>query len=611
MEATRIADTLAKAADAYYNTGHAIISDEEFDALKDRLAKLNPKHPFLKQVGAPIVRGVSNKAELPYWMGSLDKIRDDPKALLKWKAKYPGRYVISDKLDGISALVVGKKMFTRGDGHVGQDISHITTMIRGFPSGIGEDIAVRGELIIRRSNWSAISHMGANARNMVSGFVNAKHPDPVVGTNVEFVAYELLHPKRAAPSDGLAELAKLGFIVAHHEVVGDGDCTIESLSDMLMRRRADSPYDIDGIVVMHDAVHRTVKGKNPSYGFAFKSIVTHDEAEVTVTKVSWNASKDGYLKPLVHFDPTTIAGVTISKATGFNAQFIESNVIGPGARIAIIRSGDVIPHITRILHPASSGIPSFPVDTKYEWNATHVDIVVAEAEADDDVRIKQMVHFCKTLDVPYVAERTLRRMFEAGINTIPKLLATRLDDLMNIDGFKEKSAERIISGLSLIKTTPCAKLMVASNIFGRGLGMKKIEGILDAYPYPDGLTKATAADIASIPGIGPSTAEVFMSKLPEFQRFIGDAKLTCDNTRPQPHAPSSIFTSMTIVFTGFRNKEWEAAIAARGGKMGSAVTKQTSFVVASDPEETSAKLEKARELRIPILSKEQFSRKLV
>lgn len=609
-DASRIAQTLAKAADAYYNTGNAIISDEEFDALKDRLAQLNPKHPFLKQIGAPVVRGASNKAELPYWMGSLDKIRDDPKALLKWKAKYSGVYVISDKLDGISALVVGDKMFTRGDGYVGQDISHVMKMIPALPLEIGADIAVRGELIIRRSNWEKISHMGANARNMVSGFVNAKHPDPYVGANVEFVAYELIHPKRAAPSDGLAELAKLGFNVAHYQIVSDGDCTIPFLSDVLVRRRTDSPYDIDGIVVMHNALHRTVKGKNPSHGFAFKSIMTHDEAEVTVTKVVWNASKDGYLKPLVHFDPITIAGVTISKATGFNAQFIDNNVIGPGARIAVIRSGDVIPHITRVISSASSGSPSFPLDTQYEWNATHVDIVVSKV--DDDVRIKQMVHFCKTLEVPYVAEGTLRRMFEAGINTIPKLLAVTIDDLMKIDGFKEKSAERILSGISVIKTMPCAKLMVASNIFGRGLGMKKIESILDAYPYPDTLRRSTVADVSSVPGIGHTTATAFMSKVPEFDQFIGDTKLTCEKSSDESIASlSSTFANMIIVFTGFRNKEWETAVVSRGGKIGSTVTKHTSFIVASDPDESSTKLQKARELGIPIISKDQFQRKLV
>lgn len=589
--ADEIASQLRKASDAYYNTGHAIMTDDEFDALKEKLAKIAPKHPFLKQVGAPVVRGV--KVELPYWMGSLDKIRDDEKSLEKWKAKYPGTYTVSDKLDGISAMIAGSRMYTRGDGYVGQDITHVMPLIKGAKTVNG--IAVRGELIISRKNWDKIKDLGANARNMVSGFVNANHPDPFIGQHIEFVAYELLHP---ASTGGLNAA---GYKVVAHETVDSATLSTVFLSKKLVERRRDSDYDIDGLVVIHDGMHRVTKGKNPAYGFAFKSLVTHEEAEVVVTEVTWNASKDGYLKPLVHFAPVSIAGVTISKATGFNAQYIEANIIGPGARIVIIRSGDVIPHILRVISPAAA--PQFPENTEWEWNTTHVDIVVS-AETND-VALQRMVHFCKTLDVKHVAAGTLRKMFEAGVNTIPKLLAVTVTDLLRIEGIKEKSAERIVQGIGGIRAASCARLMAASNIFGRGLGEKKIELILAAYPYGEALDAASVSDIASVQGIGPVTSNAFIEALPEFRSFIGDTHLiaSCD----APTVPKDT-VKMTVVFTGFRNKELEAAIIRAGGKVTTTVSRNTTLIVAADPKEDSEKLRKARDIGIKIVSKDEFTR---
>lgn len=600
--AERIANKLRKAADAYYNTGKAIMTDDEFDRLKDELAEIAPQHPFLQQVGAPAKGGV--KVELPYWMGSLDKIRDDDKALAKWTAKYPGAYVVSDKLDGISALIAGGRMYTRGDGTIGQDITHIMPMLgKGIPADLSADTAVRGELIISKANWEKIKHMGANARNMVSGLVNAKNPDTAVAKQVEFVAYELLHPKSASPSASVKVMRDIGFNVVHNEVVKD--LTVSGLSTVLMNRRKNSPFECDGIVVMHDENHRSVKGKNPTYGFAFKSIATHEEADVVVTEVTWNASKDGYLKPLVHFDPVVIAGVTIAKATGFNAQFIENNKIGPGARIVIIRSGDVIPHILRVVASADT---SFPKDVKWEWNATHVDIVVASSENDGDVTLKRMVHFCKILGVKNVAEGTLKRMFDVGINTITKLLRVTVADLLKIDGFKDKSAERIVAGLAVIRDVPCGRLMAASNIFGRGLGEKKLDLILAEFPYGSALDAASEDDIAKINGIGPVTATSFIAALPEFRRFVGDTNLksSCLQDKPAPPQACNKFAGMTIVFTGFRNKEWEAQITAQGGKVSTTVSKNTTLIVAADPTEESTKLAKARDLGINVISKDEF-----
>lgn len=609
-----IAKLLDAASDAYYNTGEAIMTDELFDLVKDTLQTRDPNNPSLKRIGAPI-RG--EKVELPFWMGSMDKIRDDPKQLQKWKNKYEGQYIVSDKLDGNSAMLIyakdgSRKLYSRGDGEFGQDISHLVPMIKHIPPNNGipaTGLSVRGELIISKANWEKIRDMGANARNVVAGTMNAKHPNPTITENIDFVAYEMLKPKTLGPSACLDALDSMGFKVMHRELLASSTLTIDSLSEILVRRRRDSEYEVDGIVVEHDEIHKTVKGKNPAHAFAFKSILTHDEAEVMVKEVEWNVSKDGYMKPTVIFDAVQMAGVTIQRATGFNAAFIEKHVIGPGSRIVVIRSGDVIPYIVRVLTPASSKQPSMPREP-YVWGDTHVDIQVASGVASHDMKLKQMEHFVSALDIKHVAAGTLKRLYEAGHDTIPKLFRLKEADVLKIDGFKAASSKRIIEGFQQAKTqATCTDMMVASNTFGRGLGKKKIELIVAAIPSVMEGKVPSMEELLAIKGAGEETAKAFAVGLPEFFKFMEEIGVPCRPKVAKKVAASSPskLANQTVVFTGFRNKAWEEKVAELGGKVTTTVSKSTSLVVAGDPSESSTKLNKARELGIRIISKEAFA----
>lgn len=613
-----IARLLDAASDAYYNTSTALVPDDLFDLIKDTLAERDPTNPSLKRVGAPI-RG--DKVQLPYWMGSMDKIRDDPKALSKWKSKYDGEYVVSDKLDGNSAMIVhdhgSLRMYSRGDGEMGQDITHLLSSICGIPNiaDIPDSMAIRGELIISRANWQKIRDLGANARNVVAGTMNAKHPKPEITSKIEFVAYEMVKPKSLPPSGCLDALASIGFTVTYREIIPVSQLTTETLSDILMRRRKDSAYECDGIVVEHNAIHKTIKGKNPAHAFAFKSILTHDEAEVIVKEVEWNTSKDGFIKPTVLFDPVTIEGAQIRRATGFNGAFIEKNVIGPGARIVIIRSGDVIPHIIRVLSPAASNRASMP-ETPFVWNDTHVDIMIAEDATSDQMELKKMEHFVSTLDIKNVAGGTLKKLYDAGYDTIPKLLALTVQDILKLDGFQQTSAQRIVDGFQKAKTTStCPDMMVASNLFGRGLGKRKIAFFTDAFPtILEGKTP-TLDQLSTIKGLGRTTCETFLEALPAFFKFMNDIGVPCRplpaiSKHSSPSAANAAFANATVVFTGFRNADWEKHINAAGGKVTGSISKNTTLVVAADPNETSSKLQKAREFGIKIISRTEFERML-
>ena len=635
--ADELAALLTRASEAYYNTSNALLTDDVFDIAERHLQKIAPKHPFLiADVGARVVE--DNKVPLPYYMGSLDKIKDEgQKAIAKYLTKHDGGFIISHKLDGNSAMIVyeynGKskpvvKMYSRGDGKEGQDITKMLTNMKvpallaaPAPAPAHADavqtIAVRGELVISKKNWDTIKDKGANARNMVAGVMHSKRANKEIASLVDFVAYELLSPSLPHGS-ALKFIESLGFNVVHHTHYPLKDITVDNLSKILVHERAHATYEIDGIVVTHDAVNKPSKEKNPTYAFAFKSILTQDEAEVIVSSVEWRVSKDGYIKPTIVFPAVTIAGASIQRATGINASFIENNVIGIGSHVVIIRSGDVIPKVVRVTRPAPRGamMPTMP----YVWNETHVDIVIKE-ENNEEQRFSNLVHFTKSLSLKGVADGTIKKLFNAGYDTVPKLLKLQVSDIVKIEGFQTVSATAVVKSLSGVRTAPREDLMKASNLFGRSLGERKIKTIVQAFP---GLLTCdldtlglTQEDLMTIDGIGSTTATSFLEGMTAFKQLLDDIGLCGEDAPPSPSShnagPPKVpkvtdmkFKGQTIVFTGFRNKEWESKIEAAGGKVTSSISKNTTLVVAADPTETSAKLDKARDLSIPITSKTAF-----
>ena len=373
---------------SYYIDGKSLLTDEMYDYVKEELQNKNPNHPILKEIGISNIR----KVKLPYFMGSMDKIKNDDKVLNNWLKKYPSDkgYVISDKLDGISGLLHKSvddnevRLYTRGNGEEGQEVTHLKSFINGIPEiNIKDEIAVRGEFIITKDKFNKLKEEDdiKNTRNIVAGVFNSKKPNLKIAKIIDFVTYEYILPPME-PSKQFKKLKELGFIVSYHKKLKDINNTI--LSKILEDRRKDSDYDIDGIIVTQNKVHKRNTSGNPKYSFAFKNILTLKSAEIMVLKVQWNITKDKYIQPVVIFDPVEINGVSIEKATGINAKFIKENKIGPGSKLVIVRRGDVIPHIENVLTESESGEPSMP-DYKYKWNKTDVEIILDNSEVRKDI----------------------------------------------------------------------------------------------------------------------------------------------------------------------------------------------------------------------------------
>ena len=598
------------ASDVYYNTKQTIMTDSEYDIVKEFVENKFPKSKMVNAIGAPVRK---DKVTLPYFMGSMDKIKPDTGAIDKWKGKYKGPYVISCKLDGVSGLYSTmngeQKLYTRGDGKVGQDVSHLIKCLK-LPSQ--SNVVIRGEFIIKKQLFEdKYSHKFANPRNFVSGIVNSKTVDKDKCADIDFVAYEVIAPE-LKPSEQMSMLKTLQVEVVQNLTVENVDN--KYLSDMLVLWRNSYIYEMDGIICANDGVYKRKDG-NPDHAFAFKMILLEQIVETKVLDVLWAPSKDGYLKPRIQVEPIKIGGVKIEYATAFNADFVEKNKLGVGAVVKIIRSGDVIPYIMDVVEPAT--IVKMP-DEKYVWNDTHIDIML-ENKSDNEIVInKVLTGFFTILGVKSVSTGNIQKIMNAGYTTIPAILKMTKDDFEKIDGFGKKLAEKVHSGIQeKVKEAPIVKIMSASNIFGHGMAGKKLEIVIDAYP--DILVSFDSKNekidkIANVKGMAKKTATAFVENIDEFLKFIDETDLKYklevkEKEKPQYDEQHPLF-GKKIVMTGFRNEEFSEKMEKKyGAKMSSSVNSKTFVLLVKDVEETTGKAEQARKLNIPIMTLEMFMEK--
>jgi DNA ligase (NAD+) len=613
---------LRKLSDAYYNTGNSLVDDDTFDIIKDILHKRDPQNNFLLEVGAPI-KGEKNKVDLPYPMGSLSKIKESDD-LEKWTEKHGGPYVVSDKMDGASAQIYknnsGKMfMYSRGDGFKGQDISHLLSVInisKNISTKMPNGTSVRGELIISKEDFEKLKDK-ENARNTVAGLVNSKTVDKTIAKMTKFIAYSILNP-RYKQSEQMEKMIKWGFDVVNYITVDE--LSKDRLSKYLKIRKSDNIYDIDGIVCVDDSKAYIHSGGFPTYAFAFKMITADQMTNATVVEVNWEPSMDGYLKPTIKIKPVKLVGTTITYATAHNAKFVFDNVIGPGAVIKIIRSGDVIPYIMSVEKISTSGKPQMPT-IPYKWNDTEVDIIATEIEGvvKDKINTQILTHFFKTMEIKYISSGILSKFVENGYNTVIKILNADIDDLVEIHGVGDKMVVKIFDEIKTrLKEADLSKIMAASRKFGRGMGERKIREITTMYPNIMSVNwdnNTMIEKILEVSGFSDKLANKFVDNLQKFKIFFKEIEKIYDlshmkKTATQPKKREKKLEGEKIVFTGFRDKEFEKFIVENGGKVSTSVSSNTTILIHADGADTSSsKFTKAKELKITIMDKSEFYKK--
>jgi len=663
LELDLLEKLIIQAINDYYNTDKPLLSDNTFDILETILKEKKPNSKVFDKIGAPVINP-EDAVKLPYYLGSLDKVKPNEKSLTKWITKHNKEILISEKLDGLSCLLVlanpnsittdniGVKcngfqmnLYKHGDGFEGQDISHllnnisiagntsnakdnqldkkaITKMIDNLPDG-DKHIALRGEIIIKNSVYNAkYSKLYPKARSLIAGIVNSKKPDVKIVKDMEIIFYEFIYPADMTFLEQFEIIAKFGFNVAKNKIY---KTLVENqLPTILMEFKKASEYEIDGIVLddSSQVFTRTTK-KNPDYAVAFKMQLDDQIALTTVINVEYNISKHGTLAPRIEYKPVAIKGDMHQYTTGFNLKYIIDNNINIGTEIKIIKSGDVIPYIYEIVK--ASNEPLLPDKAiHWHWNETRVDGIIDDMENNDDVRTKKIIAFFKVMKIDGIGEGVVNKLVNAGYDNIKTILELTPDIIAGLDGFQLKSATNVYNAFHKIidKPQPLERVMNASGVFTIGLGEKKYKMILDGIPkfftkYIQAKGKISKEDIINISGFSDKTADIFILGMPKFISWLNlhsMIKIENDDTNSSNHEISisipkgNKFAGMIAVFTGVRNADMEKKIVDGGGVIGSAISGKTTIVIAKDTSENSSKINKAREMGIKIVNIDDFSK---
>jgi DNA ligase (NAD+) len=643
-----------------YHNDDPIVSDSEYDLIEELFTSLYGKN---NKVGAPpiaVVPRVPVKkmprktrkavkadtdqemvarpsgsrvtvAKLPIPMFGLDKPKDD-KALDLWRRKHSGKtFLVSDKLDGISVYLEydtdgAKILYKRGDEKEGTDISYLLPYL-DIPK-LAEVFALRGELVMSKSIWETkYRDEYENTRNMVSGITNAKTIEAAKVRDIHLVAYNVYPSKTVAvmkQSDQLRLLKQKGFRVPPSIGLRDGDIDEKTLGAEIKLRKGRSPYEIDGVCIAVDEPIEFPRDKEPDHVVAFK--IVGETAVTTITEIEWTVGKRGLFTPVAIIDPVRLSGALISRVTCYHANFVRDMGLGPGATVLVTRSGDTIPVILETIKKADPQWPAEP----YEWvqnsHGEEIDVRSIGDESDGQ-KIRKIVAFFDARKSEFLAERTITKLYEGGIDSLSALFDASAEDIIDIDGFERKSAERVVANIrNAIRNAPLVEVMAGSCLF-LNLGTKMIKLILENEPNVLDVTDQKDVDelrsrIRQIKGFGESRTDCFADNLLAFKKWLGnhpqitllkedntdnDVKTEIDNT--QSTIPSTReLEGEIIVFTGCRpDGLMERAINRNGGKISSAVSGKTTLLVVKDAGKITGKIALAQEKGVKIVCWKEFN----
>jgi NAD-dependent DNA ligase len=617
---TELVEKLRHFDDIYFNASITddIIDDNEYDNLRNKLKLLDPSNEYFTGIGSDVRGG---KVPLPYPIGSLNQVYDNADIEI-WSKKYEvgnDGVVISDKLDGCSCLLIYRKgkfvqAFSRGNGTEGADITRNIKLIPNLPEKINtlQDIAVRSEVIIKKLTFDIkYSKEFKNSRNMVAGILNRKVPTEDVLNDFEIIVYELVDGvKDLNKTQELQLLKDYGFKVVeyqHHDVNILND---EMLSKVLSDRKSKSEYVLDGLVVTAE-IYKNIPTQsnssslNPEHSVKYKNLSKDAYRQVYVVDVLWELSMNGLWKPRVQIVPTELDGVTITYATGFNGAFIRDNGIGPGAIVEIVRSGSVIPFITKIIKKVEPKMP----DDVYIWGSSGIEIMIPDHNNNPNVKFKQVLAFFDTLGVELLKEATLKTMFDKH-----KLSNLSYDDiiiflieLLEIEWVKVVgiNGKKIFNSLhNKLQKLPPEEFLGALRYFGAGFGVRKAKMLLNQCSGIHSIKNLSEQDIVNMSGFDTITAKMILSGIGEALNLL--EKLKDYINLVEKKAVSSDLQNMNVVLTGFRDSTLQNFIEMNGGKVSSGVSKKTTHLICSSLDSSSSKYKKAEELGVKIMTLDDF-----
>lgn len=636
-----LVELLNRYAYEYYTKDAPSVSDSEYDQLYRELVELETAHPDeilpespTHRVGGVVLKGFT-KYQHQYPLYSLQDAfsREELEAFdQRVRKEFPSiSYVCELKIDGLSisltyengVLVTGA---TRGDGSVGEDITENLKRVKDIPLVLPEpvNITVRGECYMPRASFDRVNQIRqengepefANPRNAAAGTLRQLDTKIVAKRNLATFLYQEVSPTDQSSQEGvLQKLARLGFVVNQERVLAEDMEQIWDFIQKVAQLREDLPYDIDGIVIkVNDLAVQEELGftvKAPKWAVAYK--FPAEEKEAKILSVDWTVGRTGVVTPTANLTPVQLAGTTVSRATLHNVDYIAEKDIHQDDTVIVYKAGDIIPAVLRVVKDKRVSDQALAIPT-------HCPSCQSELlHFEDEVALRCINPLCPAQikeGLNHFASRDAMNITGLGPAVVEKLFAAQLvedvagiyrlsvEDLLTLEGFKEKSAEKLHEAIQASKENSAEKLLFGLGI--RHVGSKVSQILLQEFHDLDQLATADPERIASIDSLGMVVAESLKRYFAQegSKRLLQELKEAGVNMDylGEKVAADAALSGMTVVLTGklerLTRSEAKAKLESLGAKVTGSVSKKTDLVVAGS--DAGSKLTKAQELGIQV-----------
>lgn len=636
-----LVELLNRYAYEYYTKDAPSVSDSEYDQLYRELVELETAHPDeilpespTHRVGGVVLKGFT-KYQHQYPLYSLQDAfsREELEAFdQRVRKEFPSiSYVCELKIDGLSisltyengVLVTGA---TRGDGSVGEDITENLKRVKDIPLVLPEpvNITVRGECYMPRASFDRVNQIRqengepefANPRNAAAGTLRQLDTTIVAKRNLATFLYQEVSPTDQSSQEGVLEkLARLGFVVNQERVLAEDMEQIWDFIQKVAQLREDLPYDIDGIVIkVNDLAVQEELGftvKAPKWAVAYK--FPAEEKEAKILSVDWTVGRTGVVTPTANLTPVQLAGTTVSRATLHNVDYIAEKDIHQDDTVIVYKAGDIIPAVLRVVKDKRVSDQALAIPT-------HCPSCQSELlHFEDEVALRCINPLCPAQikeGLNHFASRDAMNITGLGPAVVEKLFAAQLvedvagiyrltvEDLLTLEGFKEKSAEKLHEAIQASKENSAEKLLFGLGI--RHVGSKVSQILLQEFHDLDQLATTDPERIASIDSLGMVVAESLKRYFAQegSKRLLQELKEAGVNLAylGEKVAADAALSGMTVVLTGklerLTRSEAKAKLESLGAKVTGSVSKKTDLVVAGS--DAGSKLTKAQELGIQV-----------
>jgi DNA ligase (NAD+) len=641
----------------YYERDEPEIGDDEYDALLNQLREIEAENPDLitpdsptqRVGGAPLAK--FEQVEHPEQMLSLGNARNEEE-LRAWESRITNllkrfditasqiSYVTEPKIDGLAISLVYEngrlvRGATRGDGRVGEDVTHNLRTMDDIPKRLDDApalIEVRGEVYFPRSGFAELNEERtaageaafANPRNAAAGTIRQLDPQVAAGRPLRLWAYGIGARRGVEHATHSAELAWLrdrGFPVEGEIETHDGVEGVVKRCLWWQERREGLDYEIDGVVVKVDERdlwrELGVVGREPRWAIAWK--FPPMTATTTLRKIVWNVGRVGNMIPFAQLEPVRVSGVTVSQATLHNEEDLARKDVREGDQVVVTRAGDVIPQVVSPLVQHRKGrrlrkarppkeCPACGTPTTKREDAVFT--VCPNRRGCPGQTFQHMKHFAGVMDIEGLGEKLALRFLEEGLIRdqagVYDLTAERLAEL---EGFGEVSARNLIDAIEASKSQPFPIVLFALGL--PGIGYVTAQALAEHFGTIDALMAADAEAIEEVEGVGPITAAQIQEELAEeptraLVERLRERGLRFELAESERRAEGGPLEGKTFVLTGtlpsLSRSEASALIKRAGGKVTGSVSKKTDYVVAG--EQPGSKLQRAEELGVDVLDED-------